>query len=173
MMHGLRALDRALARLEDWGVTVIVAVMAVLLGLGVILRYVFNDPLTWSEEFVVTVFVWAVMLGVPSALRSRMHIRIDVLILRLGATGRRICGVLACIGAAAIFVAAIYAGWSHTVNVASSRTPMLGYSVGWIFVAMPIGFALTMFHAAMILVDEGPEAVFRNATESVIDSAEA
>ena len=50
---------------------------------------------------------------------------------------------------------------------------MLGYSVGWIFVAMPIGLALTMFHAAMILVDEGPEAVFRNATESVIDSAEA
>ena len=71
MMHGLRALDRALARLEDWGVTVIVAVMAVLLGLGVVLRYVFNDPLTWSEEFVVTVFVWAVMLGVPSALHRR------------------------------------------------------------------------------------------------------
>ena len=173
MMHGLRALDRALARLEDWGVTVIVAVMAVLLGLGVILRYVFNDPLTWSEEFVVTVFVWAVMLGVPSALRSRMHIRIDVLILRLGATGRRVCGVLACAASAVIFVAAIYAGWSHTSNVGSSMTPMLGYSVAWIFVAMPIGFALTLFHAAMILVDEGPEAVFRNATESVIDSAEA
>ncbi|MCX7230421.1 MAG: TRAP transporter small permease [Burkholderiales bacterium] len=172
-MHGLRTLDRALARLEDWGVTVIVAVMAVLLGLGVILRYVFNDPLTWSEEFVVTVFVWAVMLGVPSALRSRMHIRIDVLILRLGATGHRVCGVLACAASAVIFVAAIYAGWSHTSNVASSMTPMLGYSVAWIFVAMPIGFALTLFHAAMILVDEGPEAVFRNATESVIDSAEA
>jgi hypothetical protein len=38
---------------------------------------------------------------------------------------------------------------------------------------MPIGFALTLFHAAVILIDEGPEAVFRNATESVIDSAQA
>jgi TRAP-type C4-dicarboxylate transport system permease small subunit len=169
----LRALDRALARFEDVVVMAIVAAMSVLLFAGVILRYVFNDPLTWSEEFVVTIFVWAVMLGVPSALRARMHIRIDALILRLGPAGRRVCGVLACAAAAAILVATIYAGWSHTANVASSRTPMLGYSVGWIFVALPIGFALTLFHAAVILVDEGPQAVFRNATESVIDSAEA
>jgi TRAP-type C4-dicarboxylate transport system permease small subunit len=92
MIAGLKALDRALAWLEDTLVTVITGTMAVLLGLGVVLRYVFNDPLTWSEEFVVTIFVWSVMLGVPSALRTRMHIRIDVLILRLGATGRRVCG---------------------------------------------------------------------------------
>ncbi|MEI7444298.1 MAG: TRAP transporter small permease [Burkholderiales bacterium] len=173
MMHALRVLDRALARLEDFVVMTIVAAMSVLLFAGVILRYVFNDPLTWSEEFVVTIFVWSVMLGVPSALRARMHIRIDALILRLGATGRRVCGTIACAAALVIFVAAIHAGWSHTSNVASSLTPMLGYSVGWIFVSLPIGFALTLFHGAMILVDEGPEAVFRNATESVIDSAQA
>lgn len=173
MMQALRVLDRALARLEDLVVMTIVAAMSVLLFAGVILRYVFNDPLTWSEEFVVTIFVWSVMLGVPSALRARMHIRIDALILRLGATGRRVFGVIACVAALVIFVAAIYAGWSHTGNVASSRTPMLGYSVGWIFVSLPIGFALTLFHGAMILVDEGPDAVFRNATESVIDSAQA
>jgi TRAP-type C4-dicarboxylate transport system permease small subunit len=173
MIAGLKALDRALAWLEDTLVTVITGTMAVLLGLGVVLRYEFNDPLTWSEEFVVTIFVWSVMLGVPSALRTRMHIRIDVLILRLGATGRRVCGAIACTAAAVIFVASIYAGGSHTANVASSLTPMLGYSVGWIFVSMPIGFALTLFHAAVILIDEGPEAVFRNANESVIDSAQA
>lgn len=168
----LKGLSRSLARCEDLLLTVTVAVMAMLLGAGVVLRYVFNDPLTWSEEFVVTLFVWSVMIGMPSALRSRMHIRIDALILRLGPVGRRVAGVLACSGAAVVFVAAIYAGWSHTANVASSNTPMLGYSVGWIFVAMPIGFALTLLHAAAILVDEGPEAVFRNATESVVDAAQ-
>jgi TRAP-type C4-dicarboxylate transport system permease small subunit len=172
MMQALRAVDRALARIEDAVVMTIVAAMSALLFLGVILRYVFNDPLTWSEEFVVTIFVWSVMLGVPSALRARIHVRIDALVLRLGPAGRRACGAIACAAALAIFVAAIYAGWSHTANVASSRTPMLGYSAGWIFVSMPIGFALTLFHAAMILADEGPEAVFRNATESVIDSAQ-
>jgi len=168
----LSSLSRALARLEDLLLALMVGIMAVLLGLGVVLRYVFNDPLTWSEEFVVTLFVWSVMLGMPSALRSRMHIRIDALILRLGPVGRRVAGVLACSGAAVVFVAAVYAGWSHTANVATSNTPMLGYSVAWIFVAMPIGFALTLLHAAAILVSEGPQAVFRNTTESVVDSAQ-
>jgi TRAP-type C4-dicarboxylate transport system permease small subunit len=171
-MGFLFSLDRNLAALEDGLLKVMVAVIALILGAGVLLRYVFNDPLTWAEEFVVTLFVWSVMLGVPSALRARMHIRIDALILRLGPGARRLAGVLAFSAGAVILLAAIYAGWQHTKGVWSSQTPMLGYSMGWIFIAMPIGFALTIFHGAVIFLREGPDAVFRNATESVIDAAE-
>lgn len=171
-MGFLFSLERKLAALEDGLLMVMVAVIALILGLGVVLRYVFNDPLTWAEEFVVTLFVWSVMLGVPSALRARMHIRIDALILRLGPGARRMAGVLAFSAGAVILLAAIYAGWRHTQGVWSSQTPMLGYSMGWIFISMPIGFALTIFHGVMIVLQEGPDAVFRNATESVIDAAE-
>ena len=171
-MSALLTFERKLALLEDRLVMAAVAIIALILGAGVVLRYVFNDPLTWSEEFVVTLFVWSVMLGVPSALRARMHIRIDVLILRLGPGARRFTGLLAFVCGAVIMLAAIYAGWKHTQGVWSNQTPMLGYSLGWIFVSMPIGFALTLFHAAVIFFAEGPDAVFRNATESVIDAAE-
>ena len=171
-MQFLLAFEQRLAALEDWLVMVMVAIIALILGAGVLLRYVFNDPLTWSEEFVVTLFVWSVMVGVPSALRARMHIRIDALILRLGAGARRVAGTLAFSAGVVILLAAIYAGWQHTRGVWSSQTPMLGYSMGWIFVSMPIGFALTLFHGAVIFMKEGPDAVFRNATESVIDAAE-
>jgi len=171
-MGFLFSLERKLAALEDGLLMVMVAVIALILGLGVVLRYVFNEPLTWAEEFVVTLFVWSVMLGVPSALRARMHIRIDALILRLGPGARRMAGVLAFSAGAVILLAAIYAGWQHTQGVWSSQTPMLGYSMGWIFISMPIGFALTIFHGAVIFLQEGPDAVFRNATESVIDAAE-
>jgi TRAP-type C4-dicarboxylate transport system permease small subunit len=172
MLSMLRTLDRRLARLEDLLIMVMVATLALLLGLGVVLRYVFNNPLTWSEEIVVTFFVWTVMLGVPSALRSRMHIRIDVLILRLSASARRVVGYLACAAGLVVFIASVYAGYAHTVGVWGSQTPMLGFSMGWIFMAMPIGFALTLFHGSIILMDEGPERVFENATETVIDSAQ-
>ena len=57
MTEGLTRLSAALARVEDLLLMAMTATMAVLLGLGVVLRYVFNDPLTWSEEFVVTLFV--------------------------------------------------------------------------------------------------------------------
>lgn len=147
------------------------ATIAILVGLGVVLRYVFNNPLTWAEEFVITLFVWSVMLGVPSALRSRMHIRIDFVIIRLSNRGRRLMGRIACLAGLCIMCAAVYAGYTHTVGVWTSKTPMLGYSMGWIFLAMPVGFALTLFHGIMILVEEGPERVFQNATETVINTA--
>ena len=95
MFQTVKRLGNGLAWLEDVLVMWTVAIIAVLLGLGVILRYVFNNPLTWAEEFVVTLFVWSVMFGIPSALRSRMHIRIDVLILRLKPQARRWVGLLA------------------------------------------------------------------------------
>jgi TRAP-type C4-dicarboxylate transport system permease small subunit len=111
------------------------------------------------------------MLGVPSALRSRMHIRIDVVIMRLSNTARRFMGCIACLAGLVIMCAAVYAGYTHTVGVWTSKTPMLGFSMGWIFLAMPVGFALTLFHGIMILLEEGPERVFQNATETVIDTA--
>lgn len=172
-MSTLRMIDRRLARLEDLLIMGMVAIIASLLGLGVVLRYVFNNPLTWAEEFVVTLFVWSIMLGIPSALRSRMHIRIDVLILRLSKPARRFLGWIACLAGFVILSAAVYAGYAHTVGVWSSKTPMLGFSMGWIFLAMPVGFGLTLFHGCMIMLDEGPELVFQNATETVIDSAPA
>jgi TRAP-type transport system small permease protein len=159
MFQTVKRLGSGLAWLEDVLVMWTVAIIAVLLGLGVILRYVFNDPITWSEEFVVTLFVWSVMFGIPSALR-------------LNPRARRWVGLLACVAGAVILAAAVYAGVSYTLNVWGSNTPMLGYSMGWIFISMPIGFALTLLHGAIILIDEGPEVVFQNATETVIDMAQ-
>lgn len=171
MLLKLKTIDRRLARLVDFLIIVMMATLALLLGLGVVLRYVFNNPLTWSEEIVVTLFVWMVMLGIPSALRSKMHIRIDVLILRLSNSARRSVGYLAYAAGLIVFLSAVYAGCSHTLGVWGSHTPMLGLSMGWTFIAMPIGFALTLFHGSIILLEEGPEKVFLNTTENVIDSA--
>jgi TRAP-type C4-dicarboxylate transport system permease small subunit len=111
------------------------------------------------------------MLGIPAALRSNMHIRIDALILRLSPLGRRVAGVLACLAGLAIVGFAIYAGVRHASGVWSSLTPMLGFSMGWIFVSLPIGFALLLLHAVRMLIDGGPESVFRNSTELVVDDA--
>ena len=167
----IRRLDDALARIEDWLLIAATATIAVLVGLGVVMRYVLNDPLTWAEEFVVTLFVWSIMLGIPAALRSNMHIRIDALILRLSPLGRRVAGLLACVAGGAIVGFAIYAGVRHASGVWSSLTPMLGFSMGWIFVSLPIGFALLLLHAVRMLLDGGPESVFRNSTELVVDDA--
>ena len=74
----LGRIDDAIAAAEDMVIIVIHALMAGLVVLSVALRYVFNNPLTWGEELIVALLTWMVFLGAAAAVRSQMHIRIDV-----------------------------------------------------------------------------------------------
>jgi TRAP-type C4-dicarboxylate transport system permease small subunit len=171
-MFLLRKLDAALARLEDLLLIIAMAVITGLVGLGVVLRYVFSSPLTWSEEFIVTLFVWTVMLGIPSAFRVHMHLRIDVLVLRLGKTGRAVAGALACLCAAAIVLATIYAGVLQVKASWTTQTPMLGISSGWTFLALPVSLSLLLLHGIVMWWQSSAEALLQNATEAVVDAAQ-
>lgn len=73
-------MDRILTRIEN-------AVMAVLLFAGlvvgvaaVILRYVFNTGVVWSEGILITVTVWGVLIGASQAIAQGIHARVDVII---------------------------------------------------------------------------------------------
>lgn len=46
--------------------------------LQVLLRYAFNQPLSWIEEVSRYLFVWIVMLGAAFAFRTGEHINIDI-----------------------------------------------------------------------------------------------
>ncbi len=58
----------------------LVAVEILVLLIGVISRYVFNAPLTWSDELASTLFLWLAMLGAVIALRRAEHMRLAFLV---------------------------------------------------------------------------------------------
>lgn len=171
-MFLLFKIDAVLARWTDIALVAATAVIAFLVSLGVLLRYVFNSPLTWGEELIVTLFVWTVMLGIPSALRAHMHLRIDVLILRLPPAARRACALMAVLSTAAILVVTLYAGITQVIGSWSAVTPMLGISSGWTFIALPLSLTLTLLHGFVIWRRDAVQAVLQNATEAVVDAAQ-
>ncbi len=67
------------------------AVMVVLVFGNVVLRYAFNSGITASEELSRWLFVWMTFLGAIVAIHERAHLGTDVLLSRLGVTGRRAC----------------------------------------------------------------------------------
>src|SRR5947209_11747947 len=69
----LGRLDRLLARLTEIPAAVLVAVEILVLLAGVISRYAFNSPLTWSDELASILFLWLAMLGAVIALRRVEH----------------------------------------------------------------------------------------------------
>jgi TRAP-type C4-dicarboxylate transport system permease small subunit len=52
---------------------------------NVVMRYVFNSGLTWSEEVAVNLFVWVIFLGAILAALEGLHIKVDLLTSRLPA----------------------------------------------------------------------------------------
>ena len=73
-------LDRLLAWVTEIPAAILVAVEILVLLAGVISRYVFNRPLTWSDELASILFLWLAMLGAVIALRRAEHMRLGFLV---------------------------------------------------------------------------------------------
>lgn len=67
------------------------AVMVVLVFGNVFMRYAFNSGFSVSEELSRWLFVWLTFLGAVVAVRDNAHLGTDMLVGRLGPTGKRIC----------------------------------------------------------------------------------
>ena len=88
-----RALDRY-CQLLDSVMALALAVMVVLVFGNVVLRYAFNSGITVSEEVSRWLFVWLTFLGAIVALKEHAHLGSDMLVGRLGVTGKKVCLVL-------------------------------------------------------------------------------
>jgi tripartite ATP-independent transporter DctM subunit len=72
--------DRALGWLTEIPAALLVVAEIVILFAGVVSRYVFNKPLTWSDELASLLFLWLAMLGAVIALRRGEHMRLTTFV---------------------------------------------------------------------------------------------
>jgi tripartite ATP-independent transporter DctM subunit len=64
----------------DWIVAIAMVVLNVLVFTQVVSRYIFNSPISWTEEMARILFVWLVFLGTFLALKTKGHIAIETLL---------------------------------------------------------------------------------------------
>lgn len=85
------ALDRfeaVLGTTVDVAAATLLLVDIVLLGWSVTARYLLNIPVTWVEEVATLIFLWFGMLGVASALRRKIHLRLTFVLSKIEARTR-------------------------------------------------------------------------------------
>ena len=91
-----KVLDTFLA----WAVCILTTGLLVVMSAQVLWRYVFNDPIYWSEELARYLFVWLTFLAASMAFRDHKHMAVDLIQPFLVTTARRwqhaiITGILA------------------------------------------------------------------------------
>ena len=94
--------------------SVLLACAVVLMSVQVVLRFAFSHPQPWAEEINRYCFVWATYLGAVIALAKGTHIRVTVLIDRLGSAWRARADLLDRVACMVVFA---FVAWFGFVNV--------------------------------------------------------
>jgi len=92
----LSRLTHLLATGLHWlGAFVALPLLVVLIGLDVVLRYVFGAPLGWGQEVDSLLLLFVFVLGLPQCAVAGSHIRMDLVAGRLRPMGKRVATVAA------------------------------------------------------------------------------
>jgi tripartite ATP-independent transporter DctM subunit len=157
-------LDRALALLTEFPAAILVALEAVILFAGVISRYVFNAPLTWSDELASILFLWLAMLGAVIALRRDEHMRLTTFIGMMRPRRRawvEALGIVVVVLFAAMMIAPSH---EHFVDQWIVMTPALDWHDGMRVGAIGVGVVLMLVIALARLAER---VSLRDATSCV------
>jgi tripartite ATP-independent transporter DctM subunit len=151
----LARLDSALGLIVEIPTALLVLVeIFVLLG-GVIARYVFHNPIIWSDELAALLFLWLAMLGSVVALRRAEHMRMTAFVGMLSPPARALLDVVAIVAALTFLVLIIHSAYEFAVDEIPVTTPAMEISSAWRATALPVGFALMIVIAALRLLEVG------------------
>lgn len=160
--------DDALARIEDVLLILVHGLIAALVFLAVVMRYVFNSPLTWGEELIVALLTWMVFLGGAAGVRSQMHIRIDVMAPVFRNPKFKWLNTVTVLVGIVILGTMIWACYAQVLEELVVASPMMNVSKAWFVASMPVGLLLMLIHVLRIWMDQGAAPVFRGETEVLI-----
>jgi len=111
----------------------------VFVTLQVILRYVFSNPLSWTEELSRFSMVWLTYIGAIIAMRENKHITIYVLDKILSDKLRKGINILSKSFSLIFLLIVFYYGVKKVVLNLYIRSTVTEWSLGIIYLCIPIG----------------------------------
>ena len=139
-----RVLDRVIGPVVDWAVGGLVAALVILVGSGILSRYVFNFSLAWSDELAGLGFVWLTLLGSVAASRRRSHMVIGFLPKQFGPGGQRAIGFYVTAAILLFLGFMIGEGIVLTAATMDDKSAVLRMPVGITYLSLPVAGLLMM-----------------------------
>ena len=125
----------------------LLAVMVAVIGAQVWYRFVFNNPLDWSEELGRYLFIWISFIGAAVGIRQRVHLGIDIIQKLTSPRVYRVVSVVVNLLIQIFLLTIAYSGFK-ILNVikfqssASLHIPML-----YPYMAVPVGCILMLINS--------------------------
>jgi len=102
--------------------------------LQVFTRYVINMPLTWTQDIIVTGFVWTVLFGACYTMRARRHVKFTMVYDKLKPRPAALSRLVGNLIIVAAFLMLIVPSWNYSFFLFFQKTAVLRINYTYIFI---------------------------------------
>lgn len=96
-------------------------------------RFGFNQPLPWTDELAVILYVWVILWAAALMVPAREHVAFDLLYNACGPRTRRAMRLLGSLMIGGLAAWGLPGAWDYVNFMAREGTPVLGWSFRWVF----------------------------------------
>lgn len=147
-----KSIIAALNKIEEIVIIVMFAIMVIVIFAQVIMRYVFNDSLYWSEELGKFLFVWISWLGISLGERKGEHIKITMLIGKFAFKKAHVFNILSSLIVFIICIITFIASSSLVMSQWTTHYAGIGISISFGYLAVATGTGLMMIRNVAAII---------------------
>jgi TRAP-type C4-dicarboxylate transport system permease small subunit len=151
----IKTLDYVLSRAS----ILIMSLLVLTVSLQVFMRYVAGSPVTFTEELSRFLLIWLGLLAASYAYRQRMHLALDLLVLKMKGRQRNVLNIIIhSLVALFSLLVLVYGGTQlvHLTWVLDQSSAALGVSMAVVYLVLPVsGIAIVIYAIDFILQEAG------------------
>lgn len=142
--------------LEETVLIVLLLAITLLTGMQVVMRKVFANPLTWSEELCRFCFVWSGFWGIGYFIRQNCAIRITTLVTAMSPKVQRLMNIAANLISIVFFGLFLQASFVavEQVHASGQVSPAMGLPISVLYIGALLGFMAALFRMIQATVKE-------------------
>lgn len=142
-----------LNRIEEIALIGMFSVMVAIIFIQVIMRYGFNNSLSWSEELGKFLFVWLSWVGISIGQRRGEHIKITMLVDKFPFRTAQIMNIVSELILIGICAVTAYYGSSLVMSQMGTHYAGIKISMSWGYLAVVVGCGLMILRCLVSLAD--------------------
>src|SRR5436190_18179813 len=96
-------------------------------------RYVLNNPVGWSEEVIITAWLWTVLWGAAFVLHESEEIRFDIIYSNIGEGVRRVFTAVSGLVLIVLYSISLPGAYSYVSFMRVERSAYLQVPISWLY----------------------------------------
>ena len=144
---------RWLRRRAENVMVLLLSVMFATFVIQIFARYVLNNPLGWSEEVIITTWLWTVLWGAAFVVSEAEEIRFDIIYSTLSESVRRVLTVITGIVLVALYGISLPASYAYVSFMKVERSAYLHVPINWLYSIYVIFLVACIGRYCWLIVD--------------------